>query len=49
MDPILLIIVGVLILFVILRIFFGFAKLFFKLGLIILLAILLWRAFFVKG
>ena len=49
MDPIVLLVIGVLIVVVILRIFFGLAKIVFKLGLAIVLAVIIWRVFFLKG
>jgi hypothetical protein len=45
MDPITIAIIAGLVLLVVIRIFFGFAKLIFKLGVVILIAIILWRVF----
>ncbi|HEX6558381.1 MAG TPA: hypothetical protein VF021_02945 [Longimicrobiales bacterium] len=45
MDPIIIGVVVVLLILLVLRIFFGFAKLIFKLGIIIVIAVVLWRLF----
>lgn len=49
MDPIILIVIAGLIILVVLKIFFGFAKLMFKIGVLILIAIIIWRAFMMHG
>jgi len=49
MDPIVLLIIGILVVVIVLRIFFGLAKIVFKLGLAVVLAIIIWRVFFLKG
>lgn len=49
MDPILITVVVVLIILVLLKIFFGIAKLFFKLGVLILIAVIIWRLVMMRG
>lgn len=49
MDPIVLIVIFGLVILLVLRMFFGFAKLIFKLAFVIIVAILIWRLFFVHG
>jgi len=45
MDPIVITVVVILLILLVLRLFFGAFKLIFKLGLIIIIAIILWRVF----
>jgi hypothetical protein len=49
MDPIILVAIVLIVLVLLLRIFFGVAKLFLKIGVIIVLAIIIWRIFVVRG
>jgi hypothetical protein len=45
MDPITIAVIAGLVLLLVIRIFFGLAKMIFKLGVVILIAIILWRLF----
>jgi len=49
MDPIILTAIAVIIIVLLLRIFFGVAKFFLKVGVIIVLAIIIWRIFVMRG
>jgi len=48
-DPIISAVIAILMLVILLRIFFGVAKMFLKLAIILVIAIVLWRVFFLKG
>jgi hypothetical protein len=49
MDPIMLYALAALIIFIVLKIFLGFAKMFFRLGVIVLVLVVLWRLFMANG
>ena len=49
MDPIILTAIAVIVLVLVLRMFFGVAKLFLKIGVIIVVAIIIWRVFVLRG
>lgn len=49
LDPIILIVIAGVVILVVLKIFFGFAKLFFKIGALILIAIVIWRLFMMNS
>ena len=49
MDPIVLLILGVVLVIVVLRVFFGLTKFILKIGLIIIAALVIWRVFFVQA
>ena len=43
MDPLILLALGVLVLFIVLKVFFGMAKTLFKFGLLIVIVVIVWR------
>lgn len=45
MDPIMLYAIAALVIFIVLKVFLGIAKMFFRLGVIVLVLIVLWRLF----
>ena len=49
MDPIILTAIAVIVLVLLLRIFFGITKFFLKIGVIIVVAIIIWRVFVLRG
>ena len=49
MDPIILAAIAVIVIVILLRVFFGIAKFFLKIGVVIVLAIILWRIFVMRG
>jgi hypothetical protein len=49
MDPIILAGIAIVAIILILRIFFGMAKLMLKIGVIVLVAIVIWRVFVMRG
>jgi len=49
MDPIILTAIVLIVIVLVLRMFFGVAKLFLKIGVLIVLAIIIWRIFVTRG
>jgi hypothetical protein len=49
MDPIILTAIAIIVIVLLLRIFFGVAKFFLKIGVIIVLAIIIWRVLVMRG
>ena len=49
MDPIIVLGIAIVLIFLFLRIFFGIAKLVLKIGVVILIAVIIWRVFLVQG
>lgn len=49
MDPIILTAIAIIVIVLLLRIFFGVAKFFLKIGVVIVLAIIIWRIFVLRG
>ena len=49
MDPIILTAIAIIVIVLLLRIFFGITKFFLKIGVIIVLAIIIWRIFVMRG
>lgn len=43
MDPLILIAIGVLVLFIVLKMIFGMAKLLFRVGIIVVVLVVIWR------
>ena len=49
MDPIVILAIAIILLVVFLRIFFGIAKLFLKIAAVVVIAVLIWRIFFIPA
>jgi hypothetical protein len=49
MDPIVIVVIVVLAIMLALRIFFGLAKFVFRIAALIVIAVIIWRVFFLKS